>query len=265
VHLSWLVRADPMIQAIYGDSAWGLRHYRQGWDELCLAGDDIGVHPHAQVWSEKHGHWIGGQQRPGWAVHVLDVAFESYQRVFCKPPTTIRFGERFMSQEVAARAETLGFRFDLTLEPGRAARSGKIPREVMEGSCPSYFRVPRQPYRTKRGDYMMPARRRSGMWFLPVSTVPADEAPASRPPHHRPVEPARIPYVTLHLHLAPAFFRAAIDTLLDELSRPYLVLPMRSDMIVWRDLWTNLETLRAHPAARRFVFTTAEEAIRILV
>jgi hypothetical protein len=40
---------------------------------------------------------------------------------------------------------------------------------------------------------------------------------------------------------------------------------MRSDMIVRRDLWTNLETLRAHRAAKRFAFTTAEEAIRILV
>ena len=71
-------------------------------------------------------------------------------------------------------------------------------------------------------------------------------------------------YETLMLRLAPDFFRRAIDHIFHEMERPYLAVVIRSEMIRLPEVWANLETLRTHPMANRFVFGTASTVLETL-
>ena len=263
---NWMLRADPQIEAIYGDAGWGLRHYAPAWDRLRSRGDDIGLHPHRQRWSESEVSWICPDDSERWVESVLDSAVQAYRRVFDTAPSTLRFGNRFMNQRVAAHAQALGFRYDLTLEPGYPGRAGMLPEERVAGFCRNYFEIPRAPYRPSAADFLVPdPARRSGMWFIPISTAPVGaEVPCSGAPYHRAVAPESNAYEPLHLRMPPDQFRRAVDHLLRELARPYLVVVIRADMIRLPEVWANLETLRTHSRASHFRFTTSAEALRIL-
>ncbi len=263
---NWMVRADPQLAEIYGDSAWGLVRYERTWRELLQRGDEVGLHPHPQRWSEEEARWIGGQERPGWAKQVLRVAHQDYVRVLGRPPATLRFGNRFMSQDLAELAEELGFRYDLTVEPGYPGRTISSRAYRHASVCPSYFEAPREPYHPARHDFLTPdPERSSGLWFVPMSAAPVSRgAPRSHRSFHRAVSPDVYPYETLHLRLAPELLRRAVDHLLEELGRPYLAVVIRCDMIELSETWSNLEALRTHPWVWNFEFTTPERALRML-
>lgn len=266
VALTWVVRADPQVGAIYGDLDWGLRTYASKWRELASKGDDIGLHPHPQRWSEVEQGWCGGQDDPTWIEQVIRDSFEAYRKVLGRAPQTFRFGNRFMSQDIANVIERLGMRFDLTLEPGYSGRDGSLAWHRVPGPCPDYFDVPRVPYRAVAGNYREPeAERVAGIWHIPMSTAPmGSAAPLSHGPHYRAVAPSLFPYEVLHLRLSPELFRRAVDHLLHESPRPYLSVVIRCDMIHLPEVWANLETLRTHPMAGRFVFSRADQLLRHL-
>ena len=180
-------------------------------------------------------------------------------------PLTLRYGNRYMSQALANDAERLGFRYDLTLEPGYGGRSGELAEHRLAGCCPDYTNVPRTPYRARTGDYRSPdPARAAGMWWIPVSTaVLSPCAPRASGPYFRAVEQRA--HEALHLTIAPAAFAAAIDHVLGELALPYLAVVIRCDMIDRPELWANLEHLRAHARACRFVFATPARAVAELL
>jgi hypothetical protein len=258
---TWAVRADPQLETIYGDSAWGLRHYRTEWLRLAGAGDDVALHPHPQRWCETRGRWYGGQEDAEWAEHVLRTAHTDYSETLGCLPQTLRFGNRHMTTALARTAVALGFRHDLTLEPGYAGRTSGHPNYAIAGPCPNYLDAPREPYQPSRHDFLVAGDGegdRDGMWMIPVSTTPVGtDLPFSERDHWR-FEPAPGQvYETLHLCVAPALFERAVERTLMELGRPYFAVVIRCDMVHQRETWENLETLRRHPWARHFAFTTA--------
>lgn len=263
VALTWAVRADPQVAAIYGDLDWGLRTYASKWHELSAVGDDIGLHPHPQLWSEVVQGWCGGQDDAVWIEKVVRDSFEAYCRVLGRAPQTLRFGNRFMNQNISQVIESLGMRFDLTLEPGYTGRDGSLAWHRAPGRCPDYFEVPRVPYRAVADNYREPAAARgAGIWHIPMSTAPVGSAaPLSRGPHYRAVAPSLFTYEVLHMSLSPELFRRAVDHLLNESPRPYLAVVIRCDMIHMPEVWANLETLRTHPMAGRFVFSNADQLL----
>jgi hypothetical protein len=266
VEFTWVVRVDHQLGEIYGDTGYGLRTYAREWAALLTAGDDVGVHPHPQRWSPAHNGWVGGQSDPAWAVALAAEAHRVYSKILGRPPQTFRFGNRYMGQELASALEALGFRHDLTLEPGYPGRNGTLPAHRVPGYCPDYFGVPRVPYRPRRDDFTTPDEtRESGLWFVPMSTAPAcKSSPLARGPHYRAFAPDIFPYETLMLRLSPDFFRRAIDHLLHERERPYIAMVIRNDMIRLPEVWANLEMLRTHPLASRFVFAKAATLLPLL-
>lgn len=266
VALTWAVRADPQVAAIYGDLDWGLRTYASKWRELAAVGDDIGLHPHPQRWSEVVQGWYGGQDDPVWIAKVIRDSFEAYCKVLGRAPQTFRFGNRFMSQDIASVVESLGMRFDLTLEPGYPGRRGDLAWHRVPGRCPDYFDVPRMPYRAVAANFREPdATRKTGICYIPMSTAPmGSAAPLARGPHFRAIAPSLFAYEVLHLRLSPELFRRAVDHLLRESPRPYLSVVIRCDMVHLPEVWANLETLRTHPLAGRFVFANADQLLGAL-
>lgn len=263
VALTWAVRADPQVAAIYGDVDWGLRNYASKWRELAASGDDIGLHPHPQRWSEIEGCWYGGQDDPLWIEKVIRDSCEGYRKVFGKVPQTFRFGNRFMSQDIANILESLGVRFDLTIEPGYSGRNGSSDWHRLPGPCPDYFDIPRVPYRAVPDDFRTPdTASGTNVWYVPMSTAPIGSVtPFSSGPFFRAVAPNLFTYEVLHLQLSPELFRRAVDHLLCESPRPYLAIVMRCCMIHMPEVWANLETLRTHPLAGRFVFSRADQLL----
>lgn len=264
---TWVVRADAQLREIYGEAGWGLRAYASQWRQLLAEGDDVGVHPHPQQWSAERGGWVGGQSDAVWTVKLAKEAHRAYTEILGREPQTFRFGNRYMGQLLCAAIEELGFKYDLTLEPGYPGRSGVPPAHRVPGFCPSYFGVPRAPYRPSVDDFRRPdPSRTSGLWFVPLSTVPSTKSmPRARGPHYTAFAPKLFPYETLMLRLAPDFFRRAIDHILHEMDEPYLAVVIRSDMIRLPEVWANLETLRTHPMATRFVFSKASTLVDLLV
>ncbi|HET6343389.1 MAG TPA: glycosyltransferase family A protein [Myxococcota bacterium] len=256
---TWAVRADPQLETIYGNSAWGLQYYRAEWRRLADAGDDVALHPHPQRWCEARGRWYGGQEDAGWAEHVLHTAHAGYLETLETLPQTLRFGNRYMTTALARTAEALGFRHDLTLEPGYAGRTPNHPNHAIAGPCPSYLDAPREPYQASRDDCLLPADvDRDGMWMIPMSTSPVvTDLPFSERDYWRFESAPGQAYETLHLCVAPTLFERALERTLMELGRPYLAVVIRCDMVHQRETWENLETLRRHPWARHFAFTTA--------
>jgi hypothetical protein len=293
---TWAVRADAQLADIYGDSAWGLREYQSEWHALAALGDDIGLHPHPQRWHEIEQFWSGGQDDdPDWPAQVLRIAHRDFCHTLGWAPSTLRFGNRYMSQSLAATAAALGFRYDLTLEPGYAGRSGLESWHRLPGRCDDYFSIPRVPYRSSRKDFRnqhilcspntayASDASASTLWHVPMSTAPiadmfaaandepvasasnrAAVAPMSVGPAYVAVQPSTHRYEVLHLCMATPHFQSGVNHVLTELAQPYLALVIRCDMITLPVVWANLEWLRTHPLARRFWFTNSSEVVTCL-
>lgn len=264
---TWAVRADTQVRELYGEAGWGLRVYGSTWRELMARGDDVGLHPHPQRWSTAAQAWVGAQNEPHWDVLMLREAHAAYVEALGAAPFTLRYGNRYMSQALADDAERLGFRYDLTLEPGYGGRSGALPEHRLPGCCPDYFCVPRTPYRARAGDYRTPdPARAAGLWWIPMSTaVISPRAPRACGPYFRAVSPRQHAYEVLHPTIGPQAFATAIDHVLGELTQPYLALVIRCDMIDRPEVWANLEHLRRHALAHRFEFATPARAMAELV
>jgi hypothetical protein len=266
---TWSIRADTQLAEMYGDSAWGMRTYRRQLGALAALGDDIGLHPHPQAWSETECSWIGMQHEPEWASEILRAGTTDFVDVLGMSPRTLRFGNRFMSQPLADTAAALGFQYDLSVEPGYPGRDGQEAWHRLPGLCPDYFDIPRVPYRAAHDNFRVPANDdASRLWIVPMSCAPIgrneDEAellPLGSAPLFAAVGPARTPYDVLHLSMSPLLFKRSVDHLLSELTKPYLAMVIRCDMIALPQVWANLEFIRLHPRVREFEFTNCERVV----
>ena len=263
-NFNWFVRADPQIAEGYGDSAWGLSHYETAWRSLMARGDEVGLHVHAQRWVDAVGGWCAEHRDHGWISHCVHMGFAAYERVLLKRCAMFRFGNRFMNTSLARMLTEVGTRYDLTLEPGYRGRSDV--ENLHSGYCPNYARVPREPYRADVNDVFCPDPCRvAGAWHIPLTTGILEPAgPCSQLPYHRPVAPESNAYRTFNLGLAPNRFRRGVDNILQELEHPYLAVVFRANAILNPNVDANLETLRTHPLARKFWFTTPGRALQLL-
>ena len=263
-NFNWFLRADHQIAELYGDSTWGLSHYYKFWHFLMACGDGLGLHVHSQRWLEARGGWIAEHRDDAWMSECMHMAFAAYERVISKRCVMFRFGNRFMNTSVARMLTELGVRYDLTLEPGYRGRSDF--QKPHSGYCPNYATVPREPYRADVNDVFSPNPRRvAGPWYIPLTTgVPTAAAPRSQLAYHRAVAPESNAYKTFHLDITPDTFRRGVDNILQELERPYLAVVIRAQMIRNPNVAANLETLRSHPLARKFCFTTPGRSLQLL-
>jgi hypothetical protein len=170
VHFNWYLRVDPQIAEAYGRADYPCVRFERVWERCRRAGDSFGVHVHA--WRATSGNgWLVDHGNREWVRRCIRQSFDAFARSFGHPPQTFRFGDRFSSNDVVRTIEALGFRYDLTLEPGRRGERALRTNEASTGALPDYRRVPRRAYRPSRLDYRRPGRwRPRALWMVPVST-----------------------------------------------------------------------------------------------
>jgi hypothetical protein len=155
VKFSWFFRMDPQIADTYGDPSWVVRRYGKIIEQLERAEDEFGLHTHAWRWDERFKRWVVDHADQEWVEHCLRMSFEAYRRAFGRSCYSFRFGDHWMNNATIDLLESLGVRFDLTVEPGMKPAPALVLKELHTGSLPDYTVTPRRPYRPAREDFQL--------------------------------------------------------------------------------------------------------------
>lgn len=269
---SWFFRMDPQIERAFGSPDWIVRRRGELIARLEEAGDELGLHTHAWRWGEDSRGWIADHGDQRWVNRCLQVSFAAYRAAFGRDCASFRFGDHWMSDETMDTLESLGARFDLTLEPGRIPRPAQLLTESYTGSLPDYRPVPRRPYRPSRRDFRAhDTEHGRGLWVIPLST---GKEPGRFTGVKRAAEALGIDLrkrndtVPLNLALAAPLFRALTDSWLAAARDKYLALIVRTDACLparsRANVAENLNSILSHPLAGRFKFARPAEAVRLL-
>ena len=257
VHLSWFYRMDPQIEEIHGSPGWAITNYPDQAATLAAAHDEFGLHTHPFRWSEKTDSWIQDYGNQRWVEHSIRMAFDTFSRELNRPCVSFRFGDRWMNNRTFRLLESLGVRYDLTLEPGgrqMPSYHGSVP---YTGFIPDQRRVPRSIYRPAKSNYQKcdPART-EGPYVIPLSTAPIHLGSGAiyRKPtllarlYYRVASPDRVRNWThtLNIALEPPVFDSVLDYNLRTLESPYLVAVARTHIFNSAEFTSNV---RANLAA----------------
>lgn len=263
VLFNWFLRMDPQVELLYGSAGWAAERYGAQIEDLRASGDEVGLHPHA--WRRVGGEWVTDHGDQGWVGHCVRVSFDAYERAFGRACRSFRFGDHWMNDETFGLVESLGARYELTLEPGLRPSAG-VPRgETCTGRFPDYVKVPREPYRPAREDFRERGER--DVWVIPVSTALLPHWPRA-PLYRRAVWRARYGrrlYEPLSLALDPIQFGQAVGAILDGGSARHLCVVVRSnaaaDRVGATHLRENLGLLLSHAEAGRLELTTPARVV----
>ena len=269
---SWFFRMDPQIELAYGAADWAAKRYGELIAQLGRAGDELGLHTHAWRWDEGAGRWVTDHGNQQWVSHCIATSFAAYRGAFGNACVSFRFGDHWMSDETMDLLESLGARFDLTVEPGRIARPPQLQTKYATGILPDFVSLPRRPYRPSRRDFRRhDAEQGRDLWAIPLSTgkEPGRFAGIKRAAEALGIDLRRgNDTVPLNLELRAPLFRALLESWLVAAEEKYLSLIIRSDAYLptrsREDVTENLNFLLAHPLAGRFRFSRPDEAIRVL-
>jgi hypothetical protein len=273
--IAWFLRMDPQITEPYGSPTWVVDRYRGHLEAVQDAGDELGIHPHAYRWHEKLETWVHEFGDQTWVEHCLDSSLEAFERALGRPCRLLRFGDRWLNTATVNRAERLGIRYDLTVEPGAPALPSPEPDEPATGPVPDYYRVPRAPYMPSPTEFRRPHRGPPrSIRMIPLTS--SHRRLGFRPRRYlgRLVRNGfrhRLADTPLSMWRSwnfPDTFDRMLDRALAVQRRPYLAFGIRSDIGAGPKTGERaklaLEALLAHPARARFRFCTPAEALAIL-
>ena len=269
-NFSWFFRMDPQIEHTYGLSWWVVKRYGEAIQRLELAGDEIGLHTHAWRWDAGTHKWVIDHGDQEWINHCIHTSFKAYRSAFGRQCLSLRFGDRWMNNETMALLESLGVKFDLTVEPGKKARRGLHRRELHTGSLPDYTATPRWPYRPSRHDFRKHSPEQGrGLWAIPLSTqqVLGRFAGLKRAAMAFGIFQRRYEACQLNLCLEGPLFRLMVNRLLDRPTKSYLAPVARTEIgicpIARANMERNVNFLLSHPLVKRFRFVRPAEAIEL--
>jgi hypothetical protein len=273
--IAWFLRMDPQVTEAYGSPTWVVDRYRGHLEAVQDAGDELGIHPHAYRWHEKLETWVHEFGDQTWVEHCLDSSLEAFERALGRPCRLLRFGDRWLNTAIVNRAERLGIRYDLTVEPGAPALPSPEPDEPATGPVPDYYRVPRAPYMPSPTEFRRPHRGPPrSIRMIPLTS--SHRRLGFRPRRYlgRLVRNgfrhrlADTPLSMWRSWNAPDTFDRMLDRALAVQRRPYLAFGIRSDIGAGPKTGERaklaLEALLSHPARARFRFCTPAEALAIL-
>lgn len=246
---SWFWRADPQIAETYGDPAWGLRRYREIFEDTESRGDAHGVHAHTWRRLASTDGWIQDSADAAWVERCIDMSLATFREEAGYRCVITRLGDRALDSVVYRRLAHHGVRVDLSVEPGE-------PPSEVETTAPSpdYAEAPTRPYRPRRDDVARARRVARGPVLLPLSATVGD-SPAGGDVRLRTVYP--------WLPNAPTLAADLLDR-----RAPYLAFAVRSDIGVHPELLTHFEALLAmlaeHERAPSLRFVTPLDALAAL-
>src|SRR6267142_4623168 len=267
VRFSWFFRMDPQIEHTYGLSSWVARRYGEIMEQLELAGDELGLHTHAWRWDSGLQRWITDNANQQWINHCIHTSFEAYRSAFGRPCHSFRFGDHWMNNETVDLLESLGVKFEMTVEPGRKARHGLMPKEVYTGSLPDYSTAPTSPYKPSRQDFRKHSRTHDReLWVIPMST---DTAVGRFVRLKRAAKALGIDlYEADQLNLSHdrSQFRNMMHSLLEVRTESYLAPAIKTDALIYpparAHLEKNVNLILSHPLLNSFKFVRPAEAIQ---
>lgn len=271
VNFSWFFRMDPQIKHTYGLSSWVIDRYGDAIKQLELAGDELGLHIHAFRWDGGLHKWITDHGNQEWINHCLHTSFEAYQSAFGYPCLSFRFGDHWMNNETMSLLESLGVKFDLTIEPGKKPTDGVQPEELHTGSWPDYTTTPRWPYQPSRQDFRKHGHAQGrGLWVIPLSTGSG----LGRLPRLKQGAMAfgflqdRYEVCQLNLSIDGPLFQIMMKRLLGLWRKPYLAPVVRTDVCSSSpsraNMEQNLNFMLSHPLVNSFKFVRPAEGIKLL-
>lgn len=259
--VSWLVRCDPQIEAVFGSATHLIDAERDLFDDAWARGDEVGVHVHA--WRRgPDGSWIDDYGDEAWFGECIDRSFAAFERGFGRRCRIVSIGNRFFSPATAERLSANGAAIDLTGEPANApVADGGWDR--VTGLIPDYRRMPRGPHRLTPTLVELPltaSRKRLGR--RPRAHLSRMRRHGIRQRLDHPVQLGgkEVPGVgfgelmadTLRLLGSRAHLSFAVrsDGLLDPVQRPRVV--------------GHMDAVLALPEAERYWFATPSEAVEAL-
>jgi hypothetical protein len=269
VNFSWFFRMDPQIEFVYGSSGWVAREYAEALRKLEETGDEFGLHTHAWRWDEKMGRWIIDHGDPQWVRHCLNMSFSAFQSAFGRSCLSFRFGDRWMNNETLDYLESLGVKYELTVEPGMKPRPALKDCEAFTGSLPDYRKAPARPYRPALLDFTKDSREGRNIWMIPLSTSreAGRFAGLKRAMMALGIDlQKRHDKIALNLSCAPRLFREIWDRSVQDRRLSYLAPILRTDAPVTakKTFESNLNHVLSHPMTRRLQFMRPAEIIEIL-
>ena len=141
---NWFVRIDPQIAALHGDPAYIATRDRARFAALAAEGDTVGLHPHL-FRRDPGGDWFVDYGDRAWIRRVFVEATGAFRNAFGRARMEFAIGDGWTSDATMALLASLGFRYDLTLEPGRLPQSWLDAIPNARGEFPSLETVPRAP------------------------------------------------------------------------------------------------------------------------
>jgi len=221
VHYNWLFRLDRQIEKVYGDAAWVFKQYGSLINEAKQSGDSLGVHVHS--WRPKRKilkqTWVAEFSDKDWVASCINLAHRSFIEFTKEQPQFFSFGDHYMSPEVLAQLESLGFRCDLSMHPGRPLLQRFVPGEETCGWLPSFLNTPRHAFKPSRQAFSKPSTDSMNLWEIPVSVGFLKSA------HNPQITEALKLLLGMHFHQAQEIIEQNLV-----LPGPYLLAETRSDV-----------------------------------
>jgi len=269
---SWLIRFDEQVRITYGAADWCLHAYSRQFDSFRAAGDQFGAHAHPYRLKSNGREWVHDYGDEAWVRDLLGSVIAEYRRAFDRPPGVFSFGFDWMSNAGMTMLREAGVGCDMSLIPGTPSMPMHSDLGEMTGERLDYRMVPRHPYYPSAEDFRVPdASRRHGTVCLPLTINDPHARPAMRywPKlawrRLRGTSPSTIRHL---LRLGPMNFQATVDRRIRCERQPYFVFQLRAAVCAHDHLMDRIRQgikyLLDHPAADRFRFVTAEQALELL-
>ncbi len=256
VRLSWFLRMDPQVTALFGSPTHVVEAHAAMLDEVQSQDDGVGLHIHA--WRQTELGWLDDVADTVWFGECIDASFVAFAKALARPCRLSRLGTRYLDEALARRLVDHGVAVDLTVEPGQVDRpDGSVPR--LRGTLPDYRRSPRRPHEVVPGLQELPLTAgRKSLGFQP-------RAHLSRMRRHGIAQRLDQPLPFGQPAHGPHPFGEQVRRSLSTQRRPYLAFAIRSDGLldpVRADrLDRHMAALLDLPEATRFELTTPEEAL----
>jgi hypothetical protein len=268
-NFSWFLRLDPQVEFAFGSADWVVAQHADLIDALRREEDEVGLHVHVTRWCAERRVYVVEYGDRASVERCVRLGATAFRGAFDQAPRAFRFGFGWMNTDAAALLESIGVRYDLSVECGRRFALFARPGEIVSPHVVDHSAVPRMPYRPSKADYRVAdTESATRMWCLPITTGTAPvlfelighlRRGRARWPQHSPL--------AADLSLHPGVFRRIIDRWLVQAPHPYLVLVVRSSTAtneLRACFESNLEVLCHHAQATRFRYTTPGDAISIL-
>ena len=172
--VTWFVRSDEQLKAVFDDYAYPLRNFSDLWKKLEQQGDEIGWHPHLWRWSKKNRSWYQEVSDNEWMNHCLEKGHREFVKLI-KSVSSVRMGWGFHNNFTMKKVDELGVLVDLSASPDLKHEGGPDERGSHFLNEYDWSITTQKPYRPSKQDYRRSEKNNEQnlrILEIPITTVP---------------------------------------------------------------------------------------------